>query len=168
MFTVDQYIEKVRTHLQEHTELLTRQLKRVNGYLFSADVDLIEFVPSIEPTRYEISIMMFSMNNENNEVFEEDVADEGFAGSEELLSEVHYFQLKDSDRETFEQFYEKHGEEIEEKEYRVFAEWFLACFEQAGSCQVNKRAYFTGHDASSSFDLKKKKWIDEQGRWNQS
>lgn len=78
-------------------------------YNFSNDIDLLDFSAFIEPTRFELSIRLFSMDKECNEVFNEGNDKNLFAGSLEILPEVEYHQLDDSQLNNF---YEQNEETL--------------------------------------------------------
>src|SRR5690554_2411122 len=71
MFTVDEYIRTIKSSLEKERDLLIENLKKTFTYKFSSDTDLLEFTPFIEPTRFEVSIRIFSMDKDANEVFNE-------------------------------------------------------------------------------------------------
>lgn len=68
MFTVDEYMGSIKADLEKESALLIGNLKNVFTYKFASGTDLLEFVPSIEPTRFEVSIRMFSMDKDGSEV----------------------------------------------------------------------------------------------------
>ncbi|AUD15073.1 hypothetical protein CW734_17080 [Planococcus sp. MB-3u-03] len=71
MFSVDEYISSIKANLEKESPLVVSNMKRIFTYNFSSDIDLLDFTPSIEPTRFELSITMFSMDKDANEVFNE-------------------------------------------------------------------------------------------------
>ncbi|KPB05578.1 hypothetical protein AAV98_06165, partial [Bacillus sp. CHD6a] len=71
MFTIDNYIGSIKTNLEKQSDMLVSNLKNIVAYNFSNDIDLLDFSAFIEPTRFELSITMFSMDKEANEVFNE-------------------------------------------------------------------------------------------------
>lgn len=166
MFTVDQYIGSIKTNLEKHSDLLVRNLKNITSYNFSPDIDMLDFSASIEPTRFELSIMMFSMDKEGNEVFDEGNDPKVFAGSEEILPEVQYHQVDDSQLDGFFEFYEKNEETLVPQEQKVFTYWFRQCWEEAGGASLNLPSYFIFHDDYKSYDLKNHKWIDDEEKWS--
>ncbi|WP_409295878.1 hypothetical protein V1498_20415 [Peribacillus sp. SCS-26] len=108
MFTVDQYLSSIKANLEKKTDLLVSTLKNVFSYNFPADIDLLDFNAFIEPTRFELSIIMFSVDREANEVIYSGSDKTVFAGSEEVLSNIEYYQLKDSQSDEFSEFYDQH------------------------------------------------------------
>lgn len=166
MFTVDHYIGSIKDNLGKQSDLLVRNLKNIFGCSFSPDIDLLDFSASIEPARFELSIIMFSMDKEANEVFYEGNDTTVFAGSEEILPEVEYHQLDDSQLDAFSEFYEQNEETLVPLEQKVFADWFSQCWAEAGGASLNLPSYFVFHDEYKSYDLKNNQWIDDEEKWS--
>ncbi|MBT2639797.1 hypothetical protein [Bacillus sp. ISL-39] len=166
MFTVEQYIGSIKANLEKQSGSLVRNLKNITAYNFSSDIDLLDFSASIEPTRFELSIIMFSMDKEGNEVFYEGIDPTVFAGSEEILPEVEYHQINDSQLDGFFEFYEQNEETLVPQEQEVFTDWFRQCWEEAGGTSMNLPSYFVFHDDYKSYDLKNKQWIDDEEKWS--
>ncbi|MEW9109041.1 MAG: hypothetical protein AB2374_06810 [Cytobacillus gottheilii] len=166
MFTVDHYIRSIKANLDKQSELLVRNLKSIIAYNFSPNIDLLDFSTFIEPTRFELSIVMFSMDKDANEVFNEGNDTTIFAGSEEILPSVEYHQLNDSQLADFFEFYEQSEETLVPQEQKVFTEWFSQCWENAGGDLLNIPSYFIFHDDHKSFDLKNNQWIDDVEKWS--
>lgn len=72
-----------------------------------------------------ISIRMFKMDKEANEVFYEGKDKTIFAGSVELFPEVEYHQLNDSQLNHFVNFFEQNEETIITEEQKTFTNWFI-------------------------------------------
>jgi len=166
MFTVDNYISFIKTNLEKQSDLLVSNLKNILAYNFSTDIDLLDFTVFVEPTRFELSIIMFSMDKDANEVFYEGNDTTVFAGSEEILPEIEYYQLNDSRFDDFLVFYEQNEETLVPQEQKVITCWFSQCWENAGGALLNLPAYFVFHDEYKSYDLKNKEWIDEEEKWS--
>ncbi|ESU34230.1 hypothetical protein G3A_02205 [Bacillus sp. 17376] len=162
MFTVDIYIGSIKASLEKQSDLLVRNLKSISEYNFSTDIDLLDFSAFIEPTRFEISITMFTMDKEANEVFYEGNDATVFAGSEEILPEVEYYQLNDNQLDDFFEFYEQNEEILVPQEQKVFTEWFSQCWQEAGGTSLNLPSYFVFQDDYKSYDLKNNQWIDDE------
>lgn len=165
MFTVTEYLASIRTNLAPHTETLVNQLKTVAELTFAADVELLDFAAFIEPLSHEVSITLFSMDRDANEVFEEE-GTQGFAGSRSVLDEIVFMDVPDDQSEAFDAFYEEHEETLLEEEQRLIGEWFRTCFEQAGGAAVELPCYFGVHDEGQTLDLKRNVWMDEEEKWN--
>lgn len=164
MFSVDTYLHAMKENLKMNSELLVENLKRVCAYNFADEVELLDFSAFMEPTRFELSVMMFSMDREANEVFSEDSA--GFAGSEEVLPEVTYFQLDEKHSDEFFNFYEENEEEILAQEQNAVASWFRDCWVKAcGEQVVELPAYFLFHAEFKSLELKTNMWIVDNDKW---
>ena len=165
MFSIDRYIALIQSNLEKHTATLVEELQKIISYKFDVAVDLLDFSTFTEPTRFEISIMMFSMNKDANEVFGEDITPNSFAGSVEVLSNASYYHLQDNQRDIFWDFYEQHDEELVIKEQQIFTEWFVECWDKAGGKEFNLPAYFGFHDETPSYDLQKSKFVEDEEKW---
>ncbi|KPB05325.1 hypothetical protein [Bacillus sp. CHD6a] len=166
MFTIDNYIGSIKTNLEKQSDMLVSNLKNIVAYNFSNDIDLLDFSAFIEPTRFELSITMFSMDKEANEVFNEGADTTVFAGSEEILPEVEYHQLNESQLDEFFEFYEQNEETLVPQEQNVFTEWFSQCWAKAGGASLHLPSYFVFHDDYRSFDLKNNQWMDDEEKWS--
>ncbi|ANE46314.1 hypothetical protein SY83_08520 [Paenibacillus swuensis] len=166
MFTVDNYIGSVKTNLEKQSDLLVSNLKRIFAYNFSTDIELLDFSAFIEPTRFELSIRMFSMDKEANEVFYGGNDTTVFAGSEEILPEIEYHQLNDGQLDDFFEFYEQNEETLFPQEQKVFTDWFSQCWKKAGGASLNLPSYFVFHDDYKSYDLNNNEWIDDEEKWS--
>lgn len=62
MFSVNDTISSIKANLEEQSDLLIENLKEFFSYNFSSEIDLLEFTAFIEPTRFELSIRVFSMD----------------------------------------------------------------------------------------------------------
>ncbi|WP_316568722.1 hypothetical protein [Neobacillus sp. YIM B06451] len=164
MFSVDGYLNSIKANLEKQTDVLVGNLKTIFTYNFSSEIDLIDFSAFIEPTRFELSIRLFSMDKEANEVFHEGDDLTVFAGSE-VLTEVEYFQLNESQLDDFFEFYEQNEEVLNTQEQKVFTDWFNQCWEKAGGDGLKIPAYFVFHDDVKSYDLNNKQWIDDDDKW---
>lgn len=166
MFSTENYICSIKSNLETHTDVLVTNLKNVFAYNFFTGIDLLDFEVFIEPTRFEISIRMFSMNKEASEVFYEGDDQSIFAGSVEVLPEVEYYQLKDSLLSNFFDFYEKNEELLVLQEEKVFTDWFSQCWKKAGGDRFSLPSYFVFHDDYKSFILKNNQWVDDEEKWS--
>lgn len=165
MFSIDSYIALIQSNLEKHTATLVEELQKIISYKFDVAVDLLDFSTFTEPTRFEISIMMFSMNKDANEVFGEDITPNSFAGSVEVLSNASYYHLQDNQRDIFWDFYEQNDEELVIKEQQIFTEWFVECWDKAGGKEFNLPAYFGFHDETPSYDLQNSKFVEDEEKW---
>lgn len=165
MFSVENYINTIKSNLEKQSDLLVGNLKNVNAFNFAPDIDLLDFSASIEPTRFEISITMFSMDKEGNEIFYEGTDNKTFAGSVELLPEIEYFQINISHLDDFNDFYEENEETLVSEEQKVFINWFNECWETAGGQGLHLPSFFVFHDYNKSFDLKNRQWIADENKW---
>lgn len=166
MFSVDNYIASIESNLEKQSDLLVGNLQNIFGYNFSSDIDLLDFSAFIEPTRFELSITMFSMDKEASEVFYEGNDATVFAGSLEVLPEVEYHQLNDGQLENFFELYEQNEETIIPLEQKAFTDWFRQCWEKADGDALKLPSYFVFHDDYKSFDLKNNQWIDDEEKWS--
>ncbi|QHE62564.1 MULTISPECIES: hypothetical protein [Rossellomorea] len=167
MFSVDNYIGSIKSNIEKQSDLLVRNLEKIIAYNFSSYIDLLDFSTFIEHTRFELSIRMFAMDKEANEVFYEGNDTTVFAGSVEVIPDVKYYQLNDNILDDFiDNFYEKNYPEIEQLEQKVFTDWFSQCWKKAGGDTLDLPSYFVFHDDYKSFDLKKNQWIDDEEKWS--
>ncbi|MGX2959711.1 hypothetical protein JNUCC23_10675 [Peribacillus sp. JNUCC 23] len=163
MFSVDNYISSIKANLEKQSNLLVGNLKKILAYNFSSDIDLLNFSAFIEPTRFELSIRMFSMDKEVNEVFYEGNDTTVFAGSVAILQEITYYQLNDNSLDDFiDNFYEENYPAIDQLEQKAFTDWFSQCWKKAGGDALNLPSYFVFHDDYKSFDLKNNQWMDDE------
>jgi len=165
VFTVKSYSQSLKSNLENHSQILIEKLKEIQTFTFSTEIDLIDFTAFIEPTNFELSITMFSMDEDANEVFDEGTDSTVFAGSVDILEDVIYHQVPETQEDTFDDFYEENGEELEEVEKQIFANWFSACWKKANGQAFSLPAYFCTHDDDSSFDLQKNVWIPDEEKW---
>ncbi|MRX73912.1 hypothetical protein GJU40_17390 [Bacillus lacus] len=167
MLTVENYIDSMKANLEKHSNLLVANLKSIMAFNYSPEIDLLDYTAFIEPTNFEISIELFSMDKEANEVFNDGHDTTIFAGSVNVISDVTYYQLKEQSLDDFfERFYEENDQAIYELEQQTFTDWFSQCWEEAGGFSVNYPTYFVFHDDDKSFDLKNKKWVEDEAKWS--
>ncbi|MBP0724076.1 hypothetical protein J5Y03_02625 [Bacillus sp. RG28] len=166
MFSADKYISTIKSNLEKQSDIIIRNLKNIFTCNFSSEIDLLDFSAFIEPTRLELSIRMFSMDKEANEVFYEGDDTTVFAGSVEILNEVKYSQVNESHLDEFFDFYEQNYETLISEERKAFTEWFSQCWKNACGDELNIPSYFVFHDDYRSFDLKNNKWIDDEEKWS--
>ncbi|WP_059170359.1 hypothetical protein [Bacillus sp. FJAT-27445] len=166
MFSVDSYLNSIKANLDRQTDLLVGNLKNIFTSTFSSKIDLLDFSAFIEPTRFELTIRLFSMDKEANEVFYEGDDSMVFAGSKEVLAEVEYFHLNDRRVDDFFEFYEQYEETLNPLEQKVFTDWFHQCWEKASGDVLKLPAYFVFHDDVKSYDLKTNLWIDDDEKWS--
>lgn len=93
MFSIDNYIALIQNNLEKSTSTLIKELQKIVSYKFDTAVELVDFSAFTDPTRFETSIMMFSMDKDANEVFGEDITPNNFAGSVEVLVDISYYHL---------------------------------------------------------------------------
>lgn len=165
MFSIDKYIVSIQTNLEKHTTTLVKELEKIISYKFDDAVDLVDFSVFTDPTRFELSIMMFSMDRNANEIFGENLTDKSFAGSVEVLGVTSYYQLQDNQQDTFWDFYEQNDEDLAIEEQQLFTEWFIGCWEKAGGKEFNLPVYIGFHDEASSYDLQNAKFIEDEEKW---
>ncbi|WP_257391379.1 hypothetical protein [Cytobacillus gottheilii] len=165
MFSVDHYLHSIKVNLESQSDVLAGSLKKILARPFSTEVDLVDFSAFIEPTRFELSITLFSMDNDANEVFNDGNDTSTFAGSEEILSDIQYYQIADKQLDEFFQFYEHNEDVLVPGEQRIIAEWFSDNWKKANGDLFNLPAYFTFHD-DRSFDLRNNQWTNDEEKWS--
>ncbi|WHY01336.1 hypothetical protein [Neobacillus sp. DY30] len=164
MFTVETYINSLKDNLEKNTEKLIQNLKAIINYNYYNEIDLLDFSVFMQP--FELSIMMFSMDKEANEVFYQGNDSSIYAGSLKLLGEIEYHQLPDNKSDEFWGFYEQNDEVISTSEEQTIVEWFVACWDKAGGHSFTLPAYLVFHDDVKSFDLHRNKWISDDEKWS--
>lgn len=166
VFTIDNYTNTIKNNLELNSDKLIETLTEIYSLNFYSEVELLDFSAFIEPTRYELSITMYSMNRDANEVFYEGENSKVFANSMDVLEELVYYQESTDHRDMFLEFYEKNAEEIVIAEQEVVKNWFLDCWIKANGTEFKLPSYLTFHDEDKSYDLKKNKWISENEIWS--
>ncbi|WP_078378654.1 hypothetical protein [Sutcliffiella halmapala] len=168
MLTINNYLQDITQELtnQEQTnqeQTLIAILKTKLQQSFHPDVKQIEFTFTTEPTNQELTITLFKMDNEANEVFE--VGSSGIEGAEEILEDISYYPSP-ADQEEIDQFYEQNDLELEAKEQKAIITWFEKCFHKAVPVTFTLPAYATFHDAQESLNLHSSQWMDIEERWS--
>lgn len=161
LLTIENYIHTVKENLVLHSEPLTERLRKTLQFNYDTEIDLLDYTAFIQP--HELSIMMFSMDRDANEVFGEVDDSDIFAGSYEVMEDISYFEVSDED--AFWTFYEENDEAISNLEMEAIVEWFKGCWKEAGGENVKLPAYFTFHDVDACFDLVNHKWISDEDKW---
>ncbi|PLT35667.1 hypothetical protein [Bacillus sp. V5-8f] len=165
MFTIENYKNTIKNNLQSNSDKLITKLTEIHNLNFDPQVELLDFSTSIEPTRYELSIVMYSMDKEGNEVFNED-SDSKFADSMDVLESIVIYHEPTGQADKFLEFYEKSEEELVMAEQEMLKDWFVDCWEKASGPQFRLTSYLSFHDEYRSYDLKKGKWISEDEMWS--
>ena len=165
MFSIDHYLASIQTNLENHTTTLVKELQKIVSYKFDAAVDLVDFSAFTDPTSFEISIRMFSMDKDATEVFGEEITPNRFAGSVAVLADASYYHLQDHQRDICLDFYEQNDEELAIKEQQIFTEWFIECWDKAGGKGFNLPAYFGFHDETPSYYLQNARFVEDEEKW---
>ncbi|AJD89627.1 hypothetical protein JMA_03100 [Jeotgalibacillus malaysiensis] len=165
MYTVDDYISTIRKNLEKQNDQVTANLQALFKRTFADEIDLLDFMAFIEPTRFECGISVFSMDRYANEVLSCSASAAHFYGSQEVLKDTEYFHLPDSRRDEFDQFYMENEEVIMPLELKVLTDWFQDNWERADGRSLSLPSYFGLHDGYSSYDLKQERWIDDEQKW---
>lgn len=164
LFTVDSYIGSLKKILEQNEDKLINNIEKVHTFHYYKGIDLLDFEIFIQP--FDLSIMMFSMDNEANEVFYERNNRAIFSGSYELLEEFEYYELADEHSGEFWEFYEANEEEIFAAEKELITNWFISCWNKASDSEIKLPVYLNFHDDIESFDLNENKWIDSEEKWS--
>lgn len=164
MFTAEHYIKDLTTHLTKHTEQVVTTLQKIVTQPFAPAVELLDFSVFTDPLRFQMTIMLFSMDRQAGEVFCEDAA--LFAGSVEILQDAPYYELDAALEEAFFAFYEEHSEVLEQTEQHAFTTWFATCWAQAGGPDFPLPAYVGFHDAGNSYDLQAARFVEDEDKWS--
>lgn len=164
LYTVDSYMKTVEDNLKAKSEILISNIKDLHTHTFYSDVEILDFVAFED--MFDVSITMFSMDKEANEVFNENKDSSNFAGSLHMIENVAYTHLMGNQTEDFWTFYEKNEEELSTAEKQAIAKWVTDCWEKADGQALSLPAYFSLHDDYESFDLNKKQWITDDEKWS--
>ncbi|MFJ7941715.1 hypothetical protein ACIQYG_25110 [Peribacillus sp. NPDC096622] len=167
LYTVDSYMKSVEENLDAKSETLISNIKELHKYTIYSKVELLDFVAFVEdPSEFNLSITMFSMDRQANEVFNESKDSSIFAGSLGMIENVRYTHLLGNQTDDFWDFYEKNEEELNLAEKQAFATWVADCWKKADGQAITLPAYFSLHDDYESFDLKKNQWVTDDEKWS--
>ena len=166
MFSIDSYKASIQSNLEKQTGILVQELQKIISYTFDPAVELVDFSTFTDPTRFELTIMMFSMDTNAGEVFGEAITPQNFAGSVEVLSDMIYHYVPDHEAQAFSEFYLQNDEELGMKEQQIFTDWFITCWEKAGGQAFNLPAYFGFHDVTPSYDLQNARIVEDTEKWS--
>jgi hypothetical protein len=163
VFIKENYINSLKENLQKNSQKLVENIKEALNFNYYNEVDLVDFSFFTYP--FVLSVTMFSMDRESNEVFYEGKDNSIFAGSYELIGDIEYYNLLDKDSNKFWEFYEQIADEISKAETQAFMEWFVACWNKANAQTLKLPAYVRFDDDDKSFDLHNNKWISDEEKW---
>lgn len=163
MFRIDEYIASVSVNLSEKNELLLDYLRKINELEMSEDVKQLLFTLYIEPSRFELTFVLFAYDNHANEVMR--IFEDGKFVSSVSSQDIPYFSLFDSEVNQYEEFYEENEWKIYTKEQEVFFSWFLANWKSVIHGRNPIPMYLHIHDEEQLLDLKKEKWISSEELW---
>ncbi|MED4750816.1 hypothetical protein [Brevibacillus choshinensis] len=155
MFTIEKYIDSIKENLQKNSDTLVENIKQILDFQFYNEIELLDFEAFNQP--FNLSIMMFSMDRQANEVFYEGKDNNVFSGSHQLLQGVEYYNLPDDKSNEFWEFYEQSEEELSKGEEQLIVDWFVECWNKANGSSIKFPAYFVFHDDIKSLDLHKNK-----------
>lgn len=165
-FTVENYTNTIKRNLELNSDKLIEKLTEIKSLNFYSEVELLDFSSSMEPTRYELSIEMYSMDQEGNEVFYEGDDATVFADSMNVVEDIIYYEEQPDQRDHFLEFYEQHEEELVMAEQETVKNWFVDCWKKANGQDFQLPSYLSFHDEYKSYDLKENKWISEDEMWS--
>ncbi|WP_349730607.1 hypothetical protein [Peribacillus frigoritolerans] len=167
LYTVDSYMKSVEENLEAKSETLISNIKELHKYTIYSKVELLDFVAFVDdPSEFNLSITMFSMDKQANEVFNEGKDSTIFAGSLDMIENVRYTHLLGNQTDDFWDFYERNEEELNLAEKQAFATWVADCWKKADGQAITLPAYFSLHDDYESFDLKKNQWVTDEEKWS--
>ena len=166
MLTIDNYTNTIKNNLELNSYKLIEKLTEIHSLNFYSEVKLLDFSASLEPTRYELSIIMYSLDKEANEVFYEGDDSKVFADSINVLEDIVYYQELTDQSDMFLEFYEQNEDEIIIAEQEVIKNWFVECWKKVNGKEVKLPSYLSFHDEYKSYDLMNNKWIIEDEMWS--
>ncbi|AQX54694.1 hypothetical protein [Priestia flexa] len=162
MYTSEQHASHIQRELEKYSQSVVKELRKVTQFTFHSEIDLLDFTAF--PQVLDLSITMFSMDRDANEVFGEECRSDEFAGSFTISEEVNYNYLSEEEEDAFWEFYEE-NEEVEEAEHKAIASWFYSCWLEAGGSSIKLPSYFSFHDHDLCLDLHQNKWISDGDKW---
>lgn len=178
MFTVETYIDALKTTLENNSEQLIQKLKQVRAYNYFKEIDLLDIIITIqyfkeieiidfltEVPPFTLSITLYSMDNDTNEVIYEGDNINIFGGSQELLRETEYYYLKHNHYNSFEEAYNATGEQLDAIQEQVLVEWFSRCWDNAEGKDISLPIYVSFHENENSYDLHQNKWVSFNEKW---
>ncbi|MBB5181560.1 hypothetical protein HNQ44_003025 [Planomicrobium koreense] len=165
MFVVDDYITLVSSNLAEKDDLLLSYLHKVRELEISPNVKNLLFTLYIEPSRFELTFVLFAYDNHANEVM--GLSEGGNFFSSVSSPEIPYLSLSNSEFKEYEAFYEEHEWETDTKQQEVFFNWFLSNWKVGEQGQHPMPVYLQIHDEERTLDLKQEKWISSEKIWKQ-
>ncbi|WP_052343757.1 hypothetical protein [Bacillus massiliigorillae] len=166
MFTINEYRQAIAKNLELHSDKLITKLTEVRNLTFHSNVELLDFQVFMDPSWNQLSIVMFSMSRDANEVFNEENVPDVFAGSMDIAEDFQYYQLADDQRDAFDTFYEQNGLAMMEAEQEVIKNWFVDGWRKAKGEVYKLPVYFSFHDEDKAYDLQENKWISEDELWS--
>lgn len=163
LFTFENYRNSLIKELEVKSSDLIERLKATTHLNYYKEIDLLDFTVFVQS--FELSIVMFSMDGEANEVFYEGTEEGIFSGSYNVMDDITYFTFSSEESDEFWDFYEKNDAKLSELETKVIVEWFATCWNKAGGMNVTLPSYVSFHDDNECYDLHNGKWISDGDRW---
>ena len=165
VYTVESYIKSVEKNLAANSETLISNMKELQTYTIYSKVELLDFIAFIVDD--ELSISVFSMDRQANEVFKKGKDADVFSGSREMIENVEYNRLFGDQNNEFWEFYDENEEAIELAEKQAVAAWVADCWKKANGQAIKLPAYFSlDDDDDESYDLNKNQWVDDEEKWD--
>lgn len=134
LFTFENYRNSLIKGLEVKSSDLIERLKATTHLNYYKEIDLLDFTVFVQS--FELSIVMFSMDGEANEVFYEGTEEGIFSGSYNVMDDITYFTFSSEESDEFWDFYEKNDAKLSELETKVIVEWFATCWNKAGGMNV--------------------------------
>ncbi|MCP1164040.1 hypothetical protein NKS31_13700 [Bacillus sp. 1813sda1] len=163
LFTIENYKNSLIKELDAKSSDLIERLKATTELNYYKEIDLLDFIAFVQS--FELSIVMFSMDGDANEVFYEGTEEGIFSGSYNVMDDSTYFTFSSEESDEFWDFYEKNDVKLSEIETKVIVEWFATCWNKAGGKNVKLPSYFGFHDYDECYDLHSSKWISDGDKW---
>ncbi|MFE4426441.1 hypothetical protein ACFRH9_04985 [Peribacillus butanolivorans] len=140
-------MKSVEENLEAKSETLISNMQELHKYTIYSKVELLDFVAFVDdPSEFDLSITMFSMDRQANEVFNEGTDSTIFAGSLGMIENVRYTHLLGNQKDDFWDFYEHNQEELNLAEKQAFATWVADCWKKADGQAITLPTYFSLHD----------------------
>lgn len=158
MYTMEKYIEEIRSNLSQHTAVLVEKISELKGVHFADEVKCLMI------TAYDFGTSTISLTGTTGEDLFNDVSEEevnqGFAGYFELVEDILFDSLIESGNDEDHEFYEDN--ELEEQSIKELGNWMKAAFHEANGHEITRPMYFGVHDGFELLDLTTGQWIDPE------
>lgn len=160
LYSVEKIGKVLEEELEKKSEEVTAKIKETLSYNYYNEIELLDYTVFVQS--FCLSIVLFSMDRDTNEVFYEGEDKGIFSDSVDIINEFEYFE---NDSEEFWGFYDKNDENISKIETKVLVKWFEDCWRRAKGNTLSLPTYFSFHDVDECYDLTNSKWVTDGDKW---